>query len=58
MNSDELLWNNVKNGIVGKSTVSDKQEMKSKVVSGLRRTQKTPELVRSFFQHPLTKYAA
>ena len=58
LNPDELVWNNVKNGIVGKSAVKDKQELKSKVVSGPRRIQKTPDLVRFFFQHPLTKYAA
>jgi transposase len=58
LNPDELVWNNLKNGIVGKSTVKDKQELKAKVVSGMRRIQKSPDLVRSFFQHPLTQYAA
>lgn len=58
LNPDELVWNNLKNGIVGKSTVRDKGELKSKVVGGLRRIQKSPELVRSFFEHPMTAYAA
>jgi transposase len=58
LNPDELVWNNLKNGIVGRSTVRDKQELKDKVVSGMRRIQKSPKLVRSFFQHPRTRYAA
>ena len=32
LNPDELVWNNVKNGIVGQSAIKDKQELKSKVV--------------------------
>ncbi|MFN3454415.1 MAG: IS630 family transposase [Pseudobdellovibrio sp.] len=58
LNPDELAWNTLKNGIVGRSTVKSKDELKSKVVSGLRRIQKSPNLVRSFFDHENTKYAA
>ncbi len=58
LNPDELAWNVLKNGIVGRSTVKDKGELKAKVVSGLRRIQKDPEKVKSFFQHPKTQYAA
>jgi transposase len=58
LNPDELAWNVLKNGIVGKSTVKDRGELKSKVISGLRRIQKNPEKVKAFFQHPKTKYAA
>ncbi|MBK8204536.1 MAG: hypothetical protein IPK68_20275 [Bdellovibrionales bacterium] len=58
MNPDELAWNVLKNGIVGKSTVKDRGELKSKVISGLRKIQKNPEKVRGFFQHPKTQYAA
>lgn len=58
LNPDELVWNDLKNGIVGRSTVKDRQELKSKVISGLRRIQKNQEKVRAFFQHPKTKYAA
>ncbi|MBK8204553.1 MAG: hypothetical protein IPK68_20360 [Bdellovibrionales bacterium] len=42
MNPDELAWNVLKNGIVGKSTVKDRGELKSKVISGLRKIQKIP----------------
>jgi transposase len=58
LNPDELAWNTLKNGIIGRQTVQSKQELKSKVRGGLRRIQKSPEMVRSFFQHPKTKYAA
>lgn len=58
LNPDELAWNVLKNGIVGRSTVKDKGELKAKVVSGLRSIQKNPEKVKAFFQHPKTKYAA
>lgn len=58
LNPDELAWNTLKNGIVGKASVKSRQELKSKVVGGLRRIQKNPEKVRSFFQHEKTKYAA
>jgi len=47
-----------KNGIVGRTTVQSKDELKSKVVGGLRKIQKSPDMVRSFFQHEKTKYEA
>lgn len=58
LNPDELAWNVLKNGIVGRSTAKSKEELKSKVISGLRKIQKSPETVRSFFQHEKTQYAA
>lgn len=58
LNPDELAWNTLKNGIVGRTTVKSKEELKSKVVGGLRKIQKSPEMVKSFFQHEKTKYAA
>lgn len=58
LNPDELAWNVLKNGIVGKSTVKSRAELKSKVISGLRKIQKNPDKVKGFFQHPKTKYAA
>jgi transposase len=58
LNPDELAWNTLKNGIIGKATVSDKRELKSKVIGGLRSIQKDKAKVRSFFQHEKTKYAA
>lgn len=58
LNPDELVWNTLKNGIVGRSTVSSRQELKSKIIGGLRRIQKNKKMIQSFFQHEKTKYAA
>ena len=58
LNPDELAWNTLKNGIVGRSTVKSKEELKSKVIAGLRKIQKSPDMAKSFFQHEKTKYAA
>lgn len=58
LNPDELAWNVLKSGIVGRTTVKSKEELKSKVVGGLRQIQKSPDTVKSFFQHDKTKYAA
>jgi len=58
LNPDELVWNNLKNGIVGKASVKDRSELKAKVIGGLRKIQKNREKVQSFFQHEKTKYAA
>jgi transposase len=58
LNPDELVWNDLKNGLVGRSTVKSKDELKSKVISGMRRIQKNHEKVKAYFQHPKTKYAA
>jgi transposase len=58
LNPDELAWNVLKNGIVSRTTVKSKEELKSKVVGGLRQIQNSPNTVKSFFQHEKTKYAA
>lgn len=58
LNPDELAWNTLKNGIVGRTTVQSKDELKAKVIGGLRKIQKSPNTVKSFFQHEKTKYAA
>lgn len=58
LNPDEFVWNDLKNNVVGRKTVSNKEELKSVIVGGLRSIQKRPEKVRSFFQAKHTKYAA
>jgi len=58
LNPDELVWNDLKNNIVGRQLVSTQRELKSKVVGGLRRIQKDEEKVRSFFAKESTRYAA
>jgi len=59
LNPDELVWNNLKNHGTGRMALSGgTQELKRIVLSHLRSIQKIPSLVRSFFQHHQTRYAA
>lgn len=56
LNPDEWVWNNVKNTRLGRVVSHDKNDLKSKAVGALRRLQKTPALVRSFFSDPDLAY--
>ena len=58
LNPDELVWNDLKNNIVGRQIISSQRELKSKVTGGLRRIQKSPEKIRAFFHKDSTRYAA
>jgi len=58
LNPDEHVWNDLKNNGVGRMQISGPDDMKRKVVSHLKWMQNTPDLIRSFFQAPTTKYAA
>jgi transposase len=58
LNPDELVWNSLKNHGLGNRVHTDKDEMKRRAVSHLRRLQKLPNVIRSFFQKPSTIYAA
>lgn len=58
LNPNELVWNDLKNNIVGRQLVSNQAELKSKVVRGLRRIQKDTNKVRSFLEKDSTRYAA
>ena len=57
LNPDEQVWGNVK-ARVAKQLPENKEKLKSLVLGALRRLQKLPELVKSFFQHPDCRYAA
>lgn len=57
LNPDEQVWAHVKRQ-VSKRFVQDKDNMKRLALSALRRIQKIPSLVRSFFQQPECQYAA
>lgn len=57
LNPDELVWNDVKNNGVGRTLVHGPADLMSAILGRLRYLQKTPELVRSFFRHPETRYA-
>lgn len=56
LNPDEQVWAHVKRQ-VAKRFVQDKDHMKRLAIGALRRIQKLPHLVRSFFQQPECQYA-
>ena len=58
LNPDELVWNSLKNHGLGRKTHATKEQMKSDAVAHLRRLQRLPHVVQSFFHKPSTCYAA
>ena len=57
LNPDEQVWSHVKRQ-VARQLVQSKDEMKRLALGALRRIQKLPALVRSFFRQPECQYAA
>ena len=57
LNPDEQVWAHV-NRKVARQLVQSKDEMKRLALGALRRIQKLPALVKSFFQQPECQYAA
>lgn len=51
------MWNAVNNQRVGHGVPPSKAELKSLLISALFALQKLPHKIRSFFQHPDTRYA-
>lgn len=58
LNPDEQVWNNLKTHGIGRSEIMDRQDLHKKVSSHLKSLQGLPKKVRSFFQLPMTRYAA
>lgn len=58
LNPDEHVWNDLKNNGVGRQVITGPDQMRRAVISHLRFLQKSPDLIRSFFQAPSTAYAA
>ena len=58
LNPDELVWNNLKNHVIGRQVIETKPQMKKAVLSRMRSIQKSPSLICSFFQTQTTRYAA
>lgn len=56
LNPDEQVWAHVKRR-VSKRLVQSKAEMRQLAIGALRRIQKMPELVKSFFRQPECQYA-
>ncbi len=58
LNPDERVWNDLKNGSIGRKAIVNSDQLHGAVVSHLRRIQKSPDRVRAYFQGETTKYAA
>lgn len=55
LNPDETVWAHVKRE-VSKKLVQNQKEMKRLAISALRRIQRSPDLVKSFFRQPECQY--
>lgn len=58
LNPDEQVWNQLKNHRIGKMFIKSLDDMAEKIHSALRSIQRSPALIRSFFQHRECRYAA
>jgi len=56
LNPAEQVWNNVKNHGIGRKKVLGIDQLKQLVLGRLRKLQKLPEIVASFFRHPKCGY--
>jgi transposase len=56
LNPAEQVWTNVKSHGVGRQVVLGPDQLKTAVLGCLRRLQKLPKLIRSFFSHPECAY--
>jgi transposase len=56
LNPDEYLNQDVKSNTLGQQRPHDKKEMIGELRSYLRSTQKRPDIVKSYFQHPSVTY--
>ena len=56
LNPDELVWAHLK-GRLSRGVSQTKEELKANAYSILKRIQKLPDLVISFFHHPTCRYA-
>jgi transposase len=57
LNPDEYVWNDLKNNCLGRKVIDSKAQLRKQVLSHLRKLQKLPVLIRSFFRSPTTRYA-
>jgi transposase len=57
LNPDEFVWNDLKNHGTGRKLITSLSQLQQTVISHMRQLQKLPDLVRSFFHAPATRYA-
>jgi len=58
LNPDEHVWNYLKNHKIGRQSTQNGWDLYKRVKGIMHSLQKYPEKIRSFFKHPMTKYAA
>jgi transposase len=56
LNPDEWVWKNIKHDRVGRTSVTDADDFKTKIIGALRRLQKLPHIARAFFADPDLRY--
>jgi transposase len=56
LNPDEWVWKNVKHDRVGRTSVTNADQFKAKIVGALRRLQAMPHIVRAFFADADLRY--
>ena len=57
LNPDEYVWNDLKNKCLGRKLITSRPQLKQETLRHLRKLQKMPDLVKSFFCSPTTMYA-
>jgi transposase len=58
LNPDEQVWHDLKSNSLGRSEILSREDLEEKVVAHLEALKGLPKKIRSFFQLPMTKYAA
>lgn len=58
LNPDEYVWNDLKNNGIGRKIIYGWNQMRRDVLAHMRFLQRSPNLIKSFFQSPTTAYAA
>ncbi len=58
LNPDEQVWHDLKSHGIGRSEILSREDLEEKVVTHLETLKGLPKKIRSFFQLPMTKYAA
>jgi transposase len=57
INPDEYVWNDLKNNCIGRKILTTKANLRKQVLSHLRKLQRLPAVITSFFESPTTCYA-
>jgi len=58
LNPDEQVWHDLKSNAIGRSEILSREDLERKVTAHLEALKGLPKKVRSFFQLPMTRYAA